>query len=155
MENDLVGSHPLLNAETLAKLEEQYLPIPSFRDWAAGLSIDAADWEHRLQRVEAAAQQATPEALDATIEVAVRAAAVDTGAIEDLYSTTTQLTLAIATQAAGWEDQARANEETFFDFFTAQLNAYAAARDVAVGDAPITEAWIRTLHEIVTASQAT
>ena len=80
---------------------------------------------------------------------------ISTGAIEDLYSTTTQLTLAIATQAAGWEDQARANEETFFDFFTAQLNAYAAARDVAVGDAPITEAWIRTLHEIVTASQAT
>ena len=46
---------------------------------------------------------ATPEALKASVDVAIRAAALDTGAIEGLYTVDRGFTMTVAVQGLAWE----------------------------------------------------
>ena len=55
-------------------------------------------------------------------------------------------TMTVATQEQGWEKQIAARGERVSRLFEAQLRGYELARDLALSDVPITEAWIRQLH---------
>lgn len=87
--------------------------------------------------------------------VATRYAAVDTGALEGLYATTRGFTRTIAEQTATWEaalslhgiEVARAIEDA--------LAGYNMVLDLVTGREPLSQSWIRQLHERLLRSQTT
>ena len=127
-------------------LDAQYRPFPDFQAFCAAVELDTDLWERAvatLQRRQADGAQAD---FDRAVEVALRAAAVDTGALEGEYTVDRGFTMTVATQAEGWEEQVAAKGERVRRLFEAQLRGYELARDLALSEMPITEAWIRQLH---------
>lgn len=147
-------SEPLTSAEASA-IDAQYRPFPSFEDWPKEIpQLDL--WEHDLQWLEAASADASTDDLKRARDIAMRAAAFDTGAIEGLYPTDRGLTLTVATQAVAWEQEVEARSEDARDLFEAQLSAVELVLDLVTDRFPkITQAWVRRLHEEITAAQAT
>lgn len=129
----------------LRALDAQYRPFPDFQSFSASVDLDSDLWE----RVAAGLQQKRADAsadFDRAVEVALRAAAVDTGALEGEYTVDRGFTMTVATQEEGWEEQVAARGERVRRLFEAQLRGYKLAGDLALSDVPITEAWIRQLH---------
>ncbi len=127
-------------------LDAQYRPFPDFPTFLAAAEADTDLWERvaaGLQRKQADSAQTD---FDRAVEVALRAAAVDTGALEGEYTVDRGFTMTVATQAEGWEEQVAAKGENVRRLFEAQLRGYELARDLALSEVPITEAWIRQLH---------
>lgn len=89
------------------------------------------------------------------MRVATRYAAVDTGAIEGLYTTTRGFTRTIAEQTATWEAALAQHGEHVERSINDALAGYELVLDLVTGAQPITEAWIRHLHEVICASQKT
>lgn len=145
---------PLTSAEASA-IDAQYRPFPSFEDWpkeVPRLHI----WKHDLERLREASADANGEDLRRAQEVAMRAAAFDTGAIEGLYPTDRGLTLTVATQAVAWEQEVDNRSEDARALFEAQLSAVELVLDLVAERFPnITQAWVRRLHEEITAAQET
>ena len=138
----------------LRALDAQYRPFPDFQSFSASVDLDSDLWE----RVAAGLQQKRAEAsadFDRAVEVALRAAAIDTGAIEGLYKVDRGFTITVAEEQPGWEAEADKRDAAFRQLFASQLRGYELAREIAASDAPINEAWIRELHSEITAGQPT
>src|ERR1039458_8399458 len=76
-------------------LDAAYKPFPTFGEWAARTSVDSVRWD----RYNASLKDRTrlsPEALNRAREIAKRAAALDTGAIEGLYEVDRGFTYTVA-----------------------------------------------------------
>ena len=144
-----------MHPEDIRELDGQYRPFPDFEPFLAASTVDIAPWERvaaGLQRKQAGGAQAD---FDRAVEVALRAAAVDTGAIEGLYKVDRGFTITVAEEQPGWEAGAAEKGAAFRQLFASQLRGYKLARKLAVGDMPINEAWIRDLHSEITAGQET
>ena len=102
-----------------------------------------------------ARQSADGHALASAIDVVLRAAAFDTGALEGLYETDRGFTYSVAVQEAAWLTRLSTRDERLPDLFEAQIKAFALTAPVADKSQPVTESWIRQVHEIVTGPQAT
>jgi Fic family protein len=142
-----------LTPEELAALDARYVPFPDFEEWTQ-LAPFAAAWASRTADLNRQ-DDANSEAVEDARGVAVRAAAWDTGAIEGLYTTDRGVTMTIAMEAAGWQSEIAshgANAEALFD---AQLATYELVLDVATQRQPVTEAWLRRVHEELTRPQET
>jgi Fic family protein len=143
-----------LSSDELAELDAAYQPFPSFSDWPAN-SPRPDMWVAALGALEAARANASEYDLDRASRTAMRAAAFDTGAIEHLYETDRGLTITVATQAAAWEVIVNERAPNALALFQAQLRAYELVLDAATQSLPVTEAWIRRLHEELTEPQET
>ncbi|GAA1151084.1 hypothetical protein [Nesterenkonia lutea] len=95
------------------------------------------------------------EALRQAVIRASRTAAVDTGAIEGLYTVDRGFTYSVATQAATWETLVRYKGEPARRAIEDALNAYDYVLDAATEDVVVSEKWIRELHMTVCAHQDT
>ena len=96
-----------MHPEDIRELDGQYRPFPDFEPFLAASTVDIAPWERvaaGLQRKQAGGAQAD---FDRAVEVALRAAAVDTGAIEGLYKVDRGFTITVAEEQPGWEAGAR------------------------------------------------
>jgi Fic family protein len=142
-------------ALTLRQADSLYQGFPDFADWPAPTEEDLGLWDRFALRLQEMRENATPEALRKSVEVAVRAAAMDTGAIEGLYTVDRGFTMTVATQAIAWEHALDEKGENVRALFEAQLEAYELVIDAVTKKLPITEAWIRALHEKVCAGQQT
>jgi Fic family protein len=96
-----------------------------------------------------------PGSLHRAYEVVKRAAAIDTGAIEGLYEVDRGFTYTIAFETTAWELALAERGERVRPLFEAQLHAYDYVLDLATKAEPISEAAIRTLHEVVCRAQET
>lgn len=138
-----------------ADLNARYVPFSPVSAWLEAspelqLFDDAAAELQRLTGVVG------PERADRALEVARRAAAFDTGAIEGLYSTDRGVTFSVAEQAAGWEAlAAREAGRDAVRHFQAQLAAFDLVLDAVTGATVITSAWLRALHEAICGGQDT
>lgn len=130
---------------------ESYRPFPNFPGWAA--DFDPVTVEVYAARLADARAAATPEAMEAAVNVATRYAAVDTGAIEGLYATNRGFTRTIAEQTATWEAALRQHGPEVARSIGDALNGYEMVLDLVTQARPLTEAWIRRLHEVLCASQ--
>ncbi len=83
----------------------------------------------------------------------LRAAAVDTGAIEGLYSTDRGFTLLVAQETISLDQAEVEKGAEFRRNFEAQLEGFQLSLDVATSATPISEALIRRLHEVTCAGQ--
>ncbi|GAA1938193.1 hypothetical protein GCM10009775_32840 [Microbacterium aoyamense] len=123
-----------------------YREITSYRDgWLAEISYFPDTMENE------------PTDDQDALQTLLRAAAFETGAVEDLYQSERGATRMIAEEDEGWEDALAHAGAGAGDHFKDQLNAYEFARDYAhgAGEHPINEALIREVHTIATASQTT
>lgn len=146
---------PEEKALTLRQADSLYQSFPDFSAWPAPTEDGLELWNRFAFRLQEVRQNATPEALRHSVEVAVRAAAMDTGAIEGLYSVDRGFTMTVATQAFAWEHALEEKGEKVRELFAAQLEAYELVIDAVTQALPISEAWIRALHEKVCAGQPT
>lgn len=141
-----------ITLEELARIEAEYRGMPPFGKWEANES-DLSRWTAAAVHLRSLSDAVDEHDLAAALESTMRAAAWDTGAIEGLYSSDRGVTITIATQAAAWEAAADAHGAQARAFFEAQLGTYELVLDVATSAMPVTEAWIRRLHEELTSPQ--
>src|SRR3954466_14841475 len=140
---------------SLAQGDRLYQGLPDFTAWGPLPPEDVALWSRFAASLEERRREASPETLKAAVEVAVRAAALDTGAIEGLYSVDRGFTMTVAVQGLAWESMIDERGAGVRELFEAQLAAYELVLDAATQDRPITEVWIRNLHETLCAPQKT
>ncbi len=136
------------------RADADYRSFPSFADWLGRTNVDTGRWE-RYSSLLQERTDLTPELLARAREVAKRAAAVDTGAIEGLYDVDRGFTFTVAMQMATWESQLDAKGHRVRSIIEAQLGAYDFVLDFATRAVPIAEAWIRALHEVMCKGQET
>ena len=136
-------------------LDAAYVPFPTFQDWQDRTTVDTARWERYKSLLETRAAALSPEVLNRARNVAKRAAAVDTGAIEGLYEVDRGFTYTVALETATWEAAFAKKGEYVRSLFEAQLHAYDYVLDLATKAEPISEAAIRVLHEEVCRAQTT
>jgi len=132
---------------------EPYVPFPSFEIWAK-TTYNSSIFKRFEAQLVAARNTSDSGTFDRIIEQATRSAAVDTGALEGIFETDRGFTYSVAAGAAlveirklKGERAARAIEDA--------LNAYEYVLNAATHSDTVTEAWIRELHAIICASQAT
>lgn len=140
---------------SLAQADQLYRGFPDFSTWRELSSEDADLWSRFAASLEERRWEASPETLKASVEVAVRAAALDTGAIEGLYSVDRGFTMTVALQSLTWEQEIEERGAGIRELFEAQLAAYELVLDAVTQKLPITEAWIRALHERLCEPQKT
>lgn len=140
--------------EKLRRADAAYTPFPEFAAWAARV-VDTAPWDTALVEFEAERQLASPESLRRALNFAVRAAAIDTGAIEDLYRVDRGFTFSVAAQTATWEGDIAEKGPHVRPLFEAQLAGLELVVDAVAEATAISEAWIRRLHEVLCEAQET
>jgi Fic family protein len=141
-------------AQEIAAADSLYEGFPDFSSWAQG-TVQAELWDRAISTLTSERASASPEDFRAALDVAMRAAAIDTGAIEGLYEVDRGFTMTVATQTTAWQAQLAERGDNVPDLFQAQLTTYELVLDAATNDVPITEAWIRRIHEEVCKFQKT
>jgi len=136
-------------------LDAAYKPFPTFEEWKARTTLDTARWDRYNIDLKSRAAGLSSELLDRARNVAKRAAAIDTGAIEGLYEVDRGFTYTVAMETATWEAALAQKGEHVRPLFEAQLHAYDYVLDLATKAEPISEAAIRALHEEVCRAQST
>lgn len=147
-------TEPIASPDT-AEADRLYRGFPDFSAWESLSPTDADLWNRFASSLAERRKAATPEALKAAVEVAVRAAALDTGAIEGLYTTDRGFTMTVAVQGLAWEQMIEERGAGVRELFEAQLETYELVLDAVTQKFPITEAWIRTVHETICAPEKT
>ena len=132
-----------------------YREFPSFADWPGLDEADEELWTLFVSRLSDSRAKASPADFRRAVEVAMRTAAIDTGAIEGLYSVDRGFTMAVALQSLAWQLMLDERGPGVRRLFEAQLAAYELVLDAATNALPITEAWIRALHVEICAAQQT
>jgi Fic family protein len=135
-------------------LDAAYKPFPTFAEWASRASVDSVRWD-RYNASLNSRHDLSPEILKRAREIAKRAAALGTGAIEGLYEVDRGFTYTVAFETAAWEVGLAKKGENVRPLFEAQLHAYDYMLDLATKSEPISEAAIRMLHEEVCRAQST
>jgi Fic family protein len=134
------------------QIDLMYRKFPCFSEFAE-LRIDDERWKNVLDNLSAS-NDVSAEIMQRARNVATRAAAVDTGAIENLYDVSAGFTISVATEVGAWE-AAFSDENRRRGFIESQLEAYNYVLDFATGRAPIAAKWIRELHVILCKPQGT
>src|SRR5215472_15457413 len=124
-----------------------------FTAWE-GLAVGDA-WVEFLRILDVARDAAEPADLERGIDMALRSAALETGAIEGLYATTRGVTRMVALQGAMWEAELEKLGPDVPGHFEAQLSAFDLVLDAATRHLPLSQAWVRDLHAKVCAAQKT
>lgn len=130
-----------------------YREPPDLSAWTGLTATDVELWDRFAENLAAKRAAAPPEAFGKSVEVAMRAAAIDTGAIEGLYSVDRGFTLTVAMQGIAWQHMIDEKGPAVRRLFEAQLAAYELVLDAVTKRLPVSEAWIRALHETICAAQ--
>lgn len=130
-----------------------YQPFPSFARWAP--EFDSSTVDRFTDLLDTARSESTLESVNRAVRITTRYAAVDTGAIEGLYTVDRGFTRTIAEETATWETALDARGEPVRRSIDDALRGYEFVMDAVTGSQPITESWIRQLHETLCNSQDT
>ena len=146
---------PIAPTEELRRLDAEYPGLPEFSSWSQ-IQVPESIWgqaQEILARSRAAAQKA---AYDELVEQSMRAAAIDSGAIEGLYGVDRGFTMSVVAMASAWEAEIeREKGSQVAALVAAQRSAYDLALDAATAGTEMSEVWIRQLHQTVCAAQDT
>jgi Fic family protein len=136
-------------------LDAAYKPFPTFEEWTGKTFVDTVRWNRYESLLKEHTTGASEEVLARARNIAKRAAALDTGAIEGLYEVDRGFTYTVAVETSVWEAALAQKGEQVRSLFEAQLHAYDYVLDLATKAEPISEAAIRALHQEVCRAQAT
>jgi Fic family protein len=138
-----------------AKVDASYRPFAAFSSWGRLGEMQRDLWSRFSAELEERKRLAAQEQVERAVMVAVRAAAIDTGAIEGLYQVDRGFTMSVAVQAFAWEHALAERGEGVRELFEAQLSAYEFVIGSVTGRMPVSEAWLRSLHECICSPQKT
>jgi|SRR5579864_4323312 len=141
--------------DDVAAVDALYRPFPDFSTWPRLGAVQRDLWARFAAELNDQRSRATGDQLARAVTVAVRAAAIDTGAIEGLYQVDRGFTMSVALQTLAWEHALGERGEGVRELFDAQLAGYELAIDAVTEKAPLGEAWLRSLHEQICAPQRT
>ncbi|CAN5804544.1 hypothetical protein BH24ACT3_BH24ACT3_05540 [soil metagenome] len=145
---------PLQDVERLlARGDAGYKPAPSFDRWLVE-TIELGAWDRAAGELQRARDASSQDAVQAGLKSSLRAAAIDTGALEGLYTTDRGFNWSVAQGLALSQIEVEKGEEVR-RLFESQLAGFELALDVATGQPETSEALIRRLHEVSCAGQAT
>ncbi|AEK37318.1 filamentation induced by cAMP protein [Corynebacterium variabile DSM 44702] len=131
-----------------------YTPFPSFATWEAS-DVSYRDVDSAITRFAVLKSEVSRDALDHPLETARRAAAVDTNAIEGVFSTNRGFTRTVAEKTGSWE-QAMADKGAHVrPAFEDTLSGFELILDRMTGKRPVTAQFIRELHATMLRSQET
>lgn len=140
--------------EDVRAIDATYRPFPAFGEWL-GFKLDSARWRRYTTGLEQYRKTVSSGVLAKAQNIVRRAAAVDTGALEGLYEVDRGFTFTVATEAAFWQARIDEKGEQVRGYIEAQLDAYEYILNLATGETPISEAAVRSLHEIICRNQET
>lgn len=129
-----------------------YEPFPTFSEWSSS-SFDPGTFDRFARLLSESKASATEEALRAAIDAATKWAAVETGAIEGLYQIERGFTFTVAVSAAAWDNIHLVKDDATVRAIHDAVNGYEFVLDAATKSAPLTEYWIKSLHQTLCASQ--
>lgn len=138
-----------------AELDGAYRPFPPFSEFASTTSVDGSVWASYMSRLGDVRKAGSSGQFDNAVEIAMRSAAIQTGAIEGLYQVDRGITYSIATQAIAWQALKESHGTDIRGHFEAQLAAYEQVLDIATNSREVTQVAIRELHATACAGQAT
>ena len=143
-----------VTAEQLRALEARYQPIRPFAEWR-DTPVDSRRWTRHLDRLNQARAEAPTDAWAAVQQRLLRLASFDTGALDGLYPANPELSIRIADPTTSTDAPLEVVSGGLAAFVGSQLAAYRVALVAAIAGTTIDQAWIRGLHEILTAPQET
>jgi Fic family protein len=129
-----------------------YIAFPSFADWE-GVAFGRDALDRFVKQLDELRRETDAAALQDAVSIATRWAAVNTGAIEGLFQVDRGFTYSVAVSAAAWDNIHALKGQFAASSIEDAVRAYDFVLDAATGNHPITEVWVRELHEIVSASQ--
>lgn len=132
-----------------------YRPFLDFPAWRANVVLQERTWAEYVDLFVAERDATSQEVVNEALGTTMRTAALESGAIEGLYRVERGITVSIAEQAAEWQHDLRALGASAPQHYADQLEALDHALDVATKRTPITEVWIRELHEVLCRHQYT
>lgn len=136
--------------EVLAKLDREFKHFPDIAGWN-NVSVDLTAWDQKFSILKAKKQSLGQDVWQRASEYALRAAAVDTGAVEGLYPMNRAITYSIATFRFSSEPETQTIFEDIKPFVEGQLLGYKMAESAAMNQSTlINETWIKILHRTVT-----
>ena len=141
-------------ADRIRLADAGYRGFAAFGSWA-GVVFDEILWDDARALLDAERQHASRDALDEAVRRTLREAAITTGAVEGLYRADRGFSFTVAARHGDWETEIAAEGPHVRRLFDAQLAALDLVVDAASRRIPITEAWIRRLHEEICREQAT
>jgi Fic family protein len=133
--------------------QTHYHPFPTFAEWTK--TPAPLEPIKTLERVRDDLNQSTAEVRTRAMVLVRNVAAVETGAIEDLYPTDRGVTISAASQIAILEFIGRKQGEKIRSYVSSQMEAYELVLDFATKSRPVSSTWIRELHATVCRSQDT
>lgn len=133
---------------------EPYVPFPSFVEFA-DRPVDLAAYHSTAAPFARLKEELGPEALQRGVDTATRWAAVDTGAIEGLYSVDRGFTMSVAASAAALDNAHLIVGDDVVRAIRDAVAGYDFVLDVATSRLEASEHWIRELHAVLCASQET
>jgi len=140
--------------DRIRRADAGYRGFACFGSWA-DVALDRILWDDARALLDEERERATQPALAEAVGRALREAAITTGAVEGLYHADRGFSFSVAARHADWETEIAAEGPHVRRLFEAQLAALDLVVDAAAGRTPITEAWIRRLHEEICREQAT
>lgn len=144
---------PVDVSRAIAAADASYERIAPFETWIEPSSRGFGSWDDELRQVVRQREAVGSERAEALLRQYLRAAAVDTGAIEGLYDTDRGFTWSVATGIISLVEAERDRGASFRQNFEAQLDAFEYVVDVATSERSVSETLIRQLHEITCAGQ--
>jgi len=137
-----------------AAADAAYEPFASFSEWASE-PVALGSWDDAAAHLASVRAAASVVEVTTRLEEVLRGAAVDTGAIEGLYSADRGFTRSVARNKISL-DQAEVEAGLGFRrSFEAQLAGFELALQLAIGDEVVTEAAIREIHRVTCADDST
>jgi Fic family protein len=133
--------------------EGHYRPFPKFNGWLVP-TFDPTAVDREAERL-ASARREHKERFDDAVMRASRYAAVDTGAIEGLYTVDRGFTRTIAERTSGWEARFAEKGERAKRSIADAMRAYEFVLDAVTGRWEVSAMFVRELHAIICASQGT
>ena len=131
-----------------------YIPFPSFAEW--GEAVSPADSVDAFEELLAEARRgANSGLLDAAIQRLTEYAAIETGALEGLYEAGRGFTRTVAAEGAVLEAISNERGAEVARTVRDQLEAFELMLDMATQSRPVTELFIREIHQTICRSQAT
>jgi hypothetical protein len=132
---------------------DRYKPFPRFLDWREQSEV-FTDMETVYAIVSELSTQSS-ELHRIALDRVRNVAALETGAIEDLYPSDRGLTITAATSAALLDAVKLTHGEKVHAYVADALDSYQLVLDFSTGRQPIAAAWVRQLHASICRSQET
>jgi len=123
----------------------EYGGLPPIDEWLRE-TLDIDQWGRAIAEFDSQRRAGAEGRIEGIVEIAIRAAAAATGAIEGLYAITTGQTIHVAESVGDWRSELGAVGGNSLALFEAQLRAYHTADSLAASDVGFTAAGFRQLH---------